>query len=232
MRHIAMFLALLFCALQATAETPIETSANATAEETAVSSQKAVDIRSVRPSSDAATAKAQEATIDFTGAGFGSGIALVIGLGEKQRVKDAEVVNNVVRVKSDSTTTPRILLNLHYFFSDACDGGAGKFCVEQGVDAGGRRILVPMRGWGPFVAVQPGSDQTVAAVGGGVLFGWRRAVDKPDSFNVGAGVLADQNVRTLGDGIYANQALPAGETQIRYKESTRWGVILMASWAF
>jgi hypothetical protein len=68
-----------------------------------------------------------------------------------------------------------------------------------------RIVAIPMRGWGPFVAVQPGSEETIAAVGGGLLWGWRRAPDKSHSFNVGIGVLADQNVSTLGDGIRQNE---------------------------
>jgi hypothetical protein len=192
-----------------------------------------IDVAGARLLTGAAAAKAVDATIDFAGAGFGSGIALVIEAGQKRRVADAQLVNGIVRVTKDTSTTPRILLNLHYFFTAPCES-TSRWCRTAQITENGqtKNVLIAMRGWGPFVAVQPGSDTTISAVGGGLLWGWRRQPDKSDSFNVGVGVLADQGVKTLGDGIRENQPLPTGETQIRFKESTRWGVLLTASWAF
>jgi hypothetical protein len=180
--------------------------------------------------------QANEATIDFKGAGFGAGLGIVVDV-EKGRVSDAEVVNGVVRVKKDDDLGPRVVLNLHYFFSGACDpdpstgkARVDKWCRKAIVN--GDEVAIPMRGWGPFVAVQPGTGEAIQAVGGGLLWGWRRHPDKPDSFNVGFGALVDQNVKVLGDGIKENKPLPNGETEIRFKETSRWGLLLMASWAF
>src|SRR5262249_24820517 len=137
--------------------------------------------------------------------------------------------------KKEQQATPRVILNLHYFFSAACDEGkVGKWCRKATITDGQstRTELIPMRGWGPFVAVQPGSEKTIDAAGGGILFGCRRQPDKPDSFNIGFGLLVDQNVKILGDGFKENAAPPAGETQVRFKETSKWGMLFMASWAF
>jgi hypothetical protein len=208
-----------------------------------------------QPVSNEEAAKQQDATIDFQGAGFGAGLAAVVNLSGHKRVADAEVVGGVVRVTKQNDLTPRVLLNLHYFFSGACSKAyrlklegridetvkqaAGRWCaVSQITDNGNggksanHLVLTPMRGWGPFIAVQPGSEQTIQAVGAGVLYGFRRQPDKTDSFNLGIGVVLEQNVKELGDGIEANKPLPPGETQVRFKESGRVGLLIMGSWAF
>jgi hypothetical protein len=64
------------------------------------------------------------------------------------------------------------------------------------------------------------------------MFGLRRPGDGSGSFNLGVGVLYDMNVRTLGDGIVENQPLPAGETEIRYKERSQSGLMILSSYSF
>jgi hypothetical protein len=183
----------------------------------------------VQPVSNEEAAKQKDATIDFQGAGFGAGLAVIVNLSGHKRVSDAQVAGGVVRVTKQNDRTPRVLLNLHYFFSGVCNKAyrlklegkvdetvkqaAGKWCVVSQItdnDNGGKNAnhltLTPMRGWGPFIAVQPGSEQTVQAVGAGILYGFRRQADKTDSFNLGIGIVLEQNVKELGDGIEANKA--------------------------
>ena len=53
-----------------------------------------------------------------------------------------------------------------------------------------------------------------------------------DSFNIGIGVMMDPSVKILGDGISENQPLPLGETTVRTKETSQWGVLFMVSYNF
>lgn len=56
--------------------------------------------------------------------------------------------------------------------------------------------------------------------------------DDPSSFNIGIGVMYDLNAQVLGDGIVENQALPEGEKQIRYENTSQSGLLLMTSFSF
>jgi len=53
-----------------------------------------------------------------------------------------------------------------------------------------------------------------------------------DSFNIGIGLMMDPSAKILGDGITENQPLPAGETQVRLKETSQWGFLIMSSYSF
>jgi hypothetical protein len=52
------------------------------------------------------------------------------------------------------------------------------------------------------------------------------------SWNFGVGLRIDPHAQVLGDGIFANQPLPAGETAIRYKNEPRAGIMLLSSFSF
>jgi hypothetical protein len=138
--------------------------------------------------------------------GFGAGLSFTMDLGSHDRIKSAEVVDGLVRVTDEENGIPRLVLEGHYFFRDS-DFGFNH---------------------GPFVAVQPGSDEIINSVAIGYMMGWKKA-DKTSSWNIGLGVVADPNVQTLGDGVSENKALPGNETVIRYKETTQYGLMLLFS---
>jgi hypothetical protein len=52
------------------------------------------------------------------------------------------------------------------------------------------------------------------------------------SWNFGLGIRVTPKSQVLGDGIFANQPLPAGETVIRYKTEPRYGIMLLSSFSF
>jgi hypothetical protein len=52
------------------------------------------------------------------------------------------------------------------------------------------------------------------------------------SWNLGVGLRVDPKVRVLGDGIVADQPLPAGETQVRFKDDAQLGVMVLSSFTF
>jgi hypothetical protein len=93
-------------------------------------------------------------------------------------------------------------------------------------------------GHGPFVGIQPGSQNIIEAVAIGWMLAFRRpenmATDltQNSSFNLGIGFVVDPKTQVLGDGIAANQPLPTGETQIRFKDTAQYGLLFMSSFSF
>lgn len=152
---------------------------------------------------------------DFAGLNWGAGVSVTFDLAGLERISDAEVVNGVVRVKDEDDVRARIMLESHYFFTDR---------PGFGLDAGDW-------GHGPFFALQPGSDDIIEAAALGWMIGFRQK-GSDRSFNIGLGVAVDPNVRTLGDGIIRDQPLPAGETEVRYREEAQYGLILIFSQSF
>jgi len=159
---------------------------------------------------------------EFGGIEFGVGISFTLDIGSSDRIAEAELVNGIVRVKDENNGVARIMLESHYFFTP---GGTGLFGTPAG-----------QWGHGPFIAVQPGTDDIIQAIGAGWMWGFRRPVaqggDTGQSFNIGVGIVVDPNTRVLGDGIVENQPLPAGETSIRYREEMQTGVVVLASFSF
>jgi hypothetical protein len=93
---------------------------------------------------------------------------------------------------------------------------------------------VPEKEWGfgPFIALQPGTDNIVDAASAGLMIGFRRGKDSSESFNIGLGVVVDPNSRILGEGLVANQPLPSGETDVRYEQKAKYGFIVLTSFSF
>lgn len=159
----------------------------------------------------------EEAKDKFAGLDFGVGISVSFDLGGEQRISDAEVVGGVVRVTKSNDVRARVMLESHYFFLPD-----GEFL----------NVASGMWGIGPFIALQPGSDDIIEAAAMGVMMGFRRGAGKSESFNIGLGLIVDPSVRTLGDGIVAGQPLPNGETAVRYKETDQLGAVILASFSF
>jgi len=173
--------------------------------------------------------------------GFGIGVSLTVDLGTHDRVEEAIVDSNGrVRVTKERNDIPRLMLESHYFFPFRNNS----------------------YGWGPFISLQPGNNEVIDAIGMGVMIGLKRKDEtkktKKDknieesnnentdnenaeniisnkntaSWNLGIGGILDPGVRTLGDDIIENKLLPSGETEIRYKETSQWGLLIIASYSF
>lgn len=167
---------------------------------------------------------------EFGGLEFGVGISFTADVGSNDRVTEAELVNGLVRVKDEDNGRARIMLESHYFFKPCQNPNGTPMAKENcslpfGLTGGDF-------GWGPFIALQPGTDNIIEAVAIGGMVGFRRPGTGTESFNLGLGVVIDPNTRILGDGIVANEPLPVGETTIRYKEKMQTGVLLLASFGF
>lgn len=148
----------------------------------------------------------------FEGAKPGVGLSATIDL-EGDRIEEAELDRKgIVRVFRSSNYIPRMLLETHTFWEISPRFGVGPFCA---VTMGGTRSLV-------------------GGMGAGIMFGMRTDGDSQsdNSFNVGLGGFVDPYVKTLGDGIKENEALPEGESRIRYKYQTRTGILILFSYAW
>jgi len=178
-------------------------------------------VNSAKPSNGAGSPPSPGPTREFAGLFFGVGISLTIDTGSSDRVESASVVNGIVRVTDENNAVARIMLESHYFFK-AKSKILGLFDVGP-------------YGHGPFIALQPGTDEIIEAAGLGWMWGFKRAsasAESSDSWNLGIGFIVDPNVQVLGDGVYANQPLPPGETEIRYKEEAQYGILIVTSFSF
>jgi hypothetical protein len=185
--------------------------------------------------------KAITGRTEWGGLGWGIGLAANFDVTGK-RVVNASVVNNLVRV-DDATSNVNVgfVLEAHYFLRDwtlsnltgkkaPCSRTEGdRYCMEVAT--------------GPFVAVQvgngtsavPGDKDIITAYALGWMVGLRHphlTTSDTSSWNFGVGVRVDPSTKLLGDGIVANQPLPAGETAIRYKNEPRFGLMLLSSFSF
>jgi hypothetical protein len=82
--------------------------------------------------------------------------------------------------------------------------------------------------WGPFLSIAPGPS-LIDAVGFGLMLGYRARQTDPYTFNLGVGGTLDFNTRVLGDGLTTNQSLPPGENQVRTKQTTAPGLLIILS---
>lgn len=150
----------------------------------------------------------------FAGLKFGIGLSSTFDTGSRDRVDEAEIDGSGrVRVLKTNNTVARIMLETHYFFQPK-----------------------DWLGVGPFVAVQPGSNEVINALGIGLMFGLRRSDDDSASFNIGIGFSTDPSTKTLGDGFKENELAPTGPDgaplPIRYKTVNQKGFLLLASFSW
>jgi len=161
-------------------------------------------------------AKETENRRKFAGLDLGVGISVTFDFGGLERINSAEIVAGIVRVTDEDDVRARIMLESHYFFTN---------------DPGPFGVLAGDWGWGPFVAIQPGTDEIIEAAAVGLMVGFRQK-GSDRSFNIGLGIAVDPNVQTLGDGIERDTPLPVGETAVRFREEAQYGMVLIFSQTF
>ncbi len=164
------------------------------------------------------TLAVDKAAQEFGGVELGAGFSLTFDVGRNKRIGTAQIVDGIVRVTDQNNTPARLLLESHYFFKPRFTGPFG--------------LPEDMWGIGPFVAVQPGDERIIEAIGLGMMIGFRREETRSNSFNIGVGVMIDPDTRILGDGFAANAPPPGGEEEIRYRETSQVGVMVLTSFSF
>lgn len=165
---------------------------------------------------------------------------------------DAELVNGntILRVKDTSQDVGvGFILEAHYFLKDITyDFTAGLFGARA--PGGCKGVPNPLNctefANGPFVAVEIGGGTKATTDAGpitGYALGWMIGLHHPvldakgkdtstSSWNFGVGLRIDPQAQVLGDGFVPNQPPPAGETAVRFKKETRYGVMLLSSFSF
>lgn len=137
---------------------------------------------------------------------FGVGLAVTTNLGRERSIQEAQLVNGIVRVTSERQVVPRLMLEKHWYFRDDWKGG-----YKPGMFVGASLL---------------GERQVMDAVALGALVGFKPNSGTTTTHNLGIGIALQPYSRVLGDGLTKDQPLPAGETQIRYKETNRTALIL------
>jgi hypothetical protein len=184
--------------------------------------------------------------VEWGGLGWGLGIATNFDIAGR-RVGSVDVdANNIVRVKDTSSNVNiSFVLEAHYFLRDLrFSFGNPSNCKSLKTYDPYNYINCTDFAWGPFVAIEvgggttaPKTDGVITALAMGWMVGMRHPASNPDnknsSWNLGVGLRVTPNSQVLGDGIIANQRLPAGETApVRLKTEPSYGVTLLSSFSF
>ena len=159
------------------------------------------------------------------GLDFGVGLALTLPVfdWDNPEILSAEVDgNNIVRITKEAKRTPKIVLESHYFFSPP--GYMRKLGCE-----------VTTCGHGPYVAIEADSSSNpIKSYSIGYMIGFKRGSSDSNvnsSWNIGFGYVATPEVQFLGDGIVANEAVPAND-KLRFKTESRAGLMILTSFTF
>lgn len=176
---------------------------------------------------------------NFGGIDFGIGVSMSYDLGNNDRVSDAVITNDVVRVTRTENIRARIVLESHYFatptFSNSRRAREAEFCADFVNDPVKHDNCMSAQknfGIGPFVALQPGGEKVIDAIGMGIMIGLRRGIDRASSFNLGVGIFYDVDTRILGNGFVEDQPPPAGETEVRFRRQSQSGLLFISSYTF
>lgn len=166
----------------------------------------------------AGTAQSAEEPTDidrFTQAGFGLGLTLTVDTGRNDRVDEASIVNDIVRVDKDSNVRARLMLEGHVWLM--CKKKSDGSCDANRTASG------------PFISLQPGSEKIIDAAGIGWMWRFPDKLFRDKALNLGIGIVVDDDVQILGDGFEENQPPPPGETQVRFRNTDQAGVFIIAS---
>lgn len=168
-------------------------------------------------------AEAESSNREFAGFSFGVGFSLTLDTGTNRRVDDAAIdANGIVRVNKSNNTPARVILESHYFFP---------------MEKLRNTTDLLTRGWGPFLALQPGDKEVVNAIGFGIMFGFRRSGDSSaQSFNIGIGYVVDPSAKILGEEFVENKPAPTGPgggpLPLRFETRDQGGVLGLVSFAW
>ncbi len=182
---------------------------------------------------------ATSGTQNFGGIDFGIGISMTYDLGKNERVRDATIVDGIVRVTHAENVRARVVLESHYFFTPTLSAArreeADSYCADvkhDPVQYRNCRSSLKDFGIGPFVALQPGSDKVIDAIGAGVMVGMRRGTDRASSLNFGVGIFYDVDTQILGNGFKDDQPPPGNEVEVRFRRQSQSGILFLSSFSF
>lgn len=151
--------------------------------------------------------------------GWSWGVGFGFGWADDDRVDQAQIVNNVVRVTKESSEQARLFLEYHWF-PESWQKTLGKKENDSIV-----------RAQGPFVAVSSRDDKVLSGVGIGWMIGFREK-SKSEGFGIAIGAILDNDVTDLADGFEDGQPPPNGETTIRTESKSRVSYVLFFTRSF
>jgi hypothetical protein len=164
----------------------------------------------------------------------------------------------IVRVNEAKNVGVGVVLEAHYFLRDYLlpfGGFKDNNCPKPVRDPQGNVVAAHNNnnnntylnctelGHGPFVAIELGGTDSTKGPISAYALGWMVGMRHPNSsssvssnlsWNFGVGFRIEPGARFLGDGIVANQPLPAGESvsPVRIKRDTAYGVMFLSSFGF
>ncbi len=176
---------------------------------------------------------------NFGGIDFGVGVSMSYDLGHNDRVAGADIVDGLVRVSRTENIRARIVLESHAFltptFSSRKRAEDEAYCAEFRPDIEryrNCRASLKDFGIGPFVALQPGGEKVIDAIGLGLMLGIRRRDVRSSSFNLGVGIFYDVDTQILGKGFVEDRPPPGNETEIRFRRQSQSGLLFISSYSF
>jgi hypothetical protein len=151
--------------------------------------------------------------------GLNWGVGLGFGWSDKDRIEQAEIVNNLISVRKETTQQARVFLEYHWF-PEQWQNNLGRTQSD--------RIV---RAHGPFIAVAARDDKILSGVGVGWMVGFRDE-SKANGFAVAAGAMLDNDVTTLADGFKEGQPPPTGQTEVKFKSESELSYVLFFTRTF
>jgi len=150
---------------------------------------------------------------------FGVGIGAISGRG-RERVSEAAIVNGKVIVTASANLSLGPVLEAHALIFQVSNlwgvrDTKGHLYVtsERPCRAAAE---FPTIAHGPFTMLRVGDNDVVKSLGVGWMMGFRLK-QSDASLNIGLAYTLENNVKTLAKGFEDGQALPAGETAIRFR---------------
>jgi len=154
---------------------------------------------------------------------WGVGLVVNFDTGHRKPIKTATIVNNsIVRIEEEEDVKYGLGLEIHQFLWST------KWKYAK-TDLWSWALAV-----GPYISVFPGNNNFIDSIGAGVIFGFigGRTVPKNDaaseknklSLNIGIGCYVDPDTQVLANGFEDGYAPPIGETSVRFKKVTQYGV--------
>jgi hypothetical protein len=163
--------------------------------------------------------------------GIGFGVAIGVTDYPENNVVSTAVQNNVLRLTDGGRSDIGFWLEMHHFWGLGTPEQAPAGTQIQS-ESGVIKAKVYSQGWGPFVAVQLGTDEKVIqAVGIGLMWGVRLREGSDTSINFGIGYSAHQ-ISVLTKGLALDQPLPAGITSATTKNKIVAAPMIITSFSF
>jgi hypothetical protein len=164
-------------------------------------------------------------TQEFAGLHFGVGIGFTQTFG-RDRIESVFNDNGIVRIEGETNAIPRVLLESHIYLTPKQWGEV--FSTLDYTENPTGKI-----GIGPFIALQPGSNSVIQAIVAGIMIGLKDPMykDANHTWNLGIGISVEPSSKTLGDGLKANEPIPAG-TALRTQDRSLVGITALISYGW